>query len=353
MAPNKPVPPKLVDYVLSYVQHINPNKFRGSVKDIKERILLLPLLKSGMLYIESRLDGSAALDLSCPIPFNCLHEYLQAINNEADDKIDLTGLRRICTSWRNDEAFHSICKQVWIEFPDDRDESSTNKPRVFLHDLNVNPDISKQSLDLYALESLISLAILDRSSLKEFDARCCVDVFIKMVKSTKLMQLSTIVKQVNGVQKQCLRAVLQIQSNKIIEQLAVLGIKLVEKEIAFTNLIEKSQRIVGLSLDILAESGRSTVINVGIECYTANRATEIQSLFELINSYSKQFLFCRIDRGCLDYIFEVKRILWPRCSLPILTYRNISHVKFSLVTNEARSAKLYSCIEVVRNSTKK
>ena len=172
---------------------------------------------------------------------------------------------------------------------------------------------------------------------------------MKITKSAKLKQLSTIVKQVNGVQP-CLRAVLQIPSKKIIEQLAELGIKLAEKETAFTNLIEKSQRIVGLSLDILAESGRSMVINVGIECYTANRPAEIQRLIELINSYSEEFVFCQIDRRFLENIFEVKHIVWPRCTLPILTYRNISHVKFSLVTNETKSAKLYSCIEV-KNST--
>ena len=63
------------------------------------------------------------------------------------------------------------------------------------------------------------------------------------------------------------------------------------------------------------------VINVGIECYTANRPAEIQSLIELINSYSQEFVFCQIDRRFLENIFEVKHIVWPRCTLPILTYR--------------------------------
>ena len=255
MAPNKPVPPKLENYVLSYVQHINNNKISGSVENIKERISLLPLLKSGMIYIESRLDGSPALDLSCPIPFNFLYEYLQAANNDVDNRIRMSGLRKIDASWRSDEAIQSICRQVWIEFSEERAGSRTSRPRIFLHDLDISTDISKESGNLHGLERLISLATSDRRGLEQSDARCCIGVFMKMSKSAKLMQLSTVVKQVNGVQKPCLRAVLQIPSKKIIGQLAELGINLAEKETAFTNLIEKSQRIVGLSLDILPSRG--------------------------------------------------------------------------------------------------
>ena len=105
-------------------------------------------------------------------------------------------------------------------------------------------------------------------------------------------------------------------------------------------------------MDVSPRQSQFEVLEFGVECFTSRNSKDVALLEDVIEVYSAKTSPSEAKVDLQDF-FSVDHVVWPACKAPLLTYRSISHIKFPLMAEGKKPAKIYSCFEIIKSSSAK